>query len=162
MSLPAGSYQPGIVSYMDAGNEIGTMKAYGAIISAANFTAKVALWATLLTALDAITLGVRTKDVYNDESLYTVDQPTNGAAREIRLLIQYHDVITGERYTTSVPTLDPAIPDYIQNINAKDAVSVTSPTEITDLIAAFEAWAVAPRTNNNVEVIGLQVVGRAS
>lgn len=162
MALPAGSYQPAEVSYKDAGNEIGTMRFYGPIISAANFTATVALWATMLTKLDALALGARVKDRFNDESIYDVDQPVNGAAREVKLLIQYKDATTGERYTTTLPTLDPTLPEYVQNINAKDVILTTSPTEITDLITAFEAFAIAPRTNNPVEVIGLQVVGRST
>lgn len=162
MSLPAGSYQPAEVSYKDAGNEIGTTRFFGTILTTGNIVAKTALWATLLTAMDAVTLGARVKDRYNDETLYDEDQPVNGAARELRLLVQYKDATTGERYTMSIPTLDPTVPDYIQNINAKDAVSVDSPSAITDLIDAFVAFAVAPRTNNAVEVVGLQVVGRAS
>jgi len=160
MSLPAGSYQPAQVSYRDAGNEIGTSSFFGTIISAANFTAKVALWATLLAAMDALALGTRVKDVYNDESLYDVGQPANGAAREVKLLVQFKDATTGEKMTTSIPTLDPTIPDYVANINARDVILLDSPTEITDFITAFEAFAVAPRTGNAITVTGLKVVGR--
>lgn len=162
MGLPAGSYQPASISYLDAGNEIGTGSFYGPVISAANFTAKVALWGTLLAATDAIALGGRKKDVYNDESHYTVSQPTNGAAREMKLLVQFSDGTTGERMTTSIPTLDPAIPDYVPNINAKDVIVLETPTEIADFITAFEAFAVNPRTGNAVIVNGLKVVGRNS
>jgi len=160
MALPAGSYQPASISYLDAGNEIGTMTFYAPVISAANFTANVALWATLLTATDALTLGARKKDVYNDESLYLVAQPTNGAARETKLLVQFQDATTGERMTTTIPTLDPTIPDNVVNINAKDVVELATPAAVADWITAFEAFAVNPRTNNAVTVVGLQVVGR--
>jgi len=162
MALPAGSYQPAEISYLDAGNEIGTQRFFGVILSAGNIVAKTALWATLLTATDAITLGARKKDVYNDETLYNVSQPTNGAAREIKLLVQYADVTTGERMTTTIPTLDPTLPDYVININARDVVELGTPTEIADWIDAFEAFAVNPRTGNAVAVVGLQVVGRST
>lgn len=160
MSLPAGGYQPATISYLDAGNEIGTMRFYGASLNAGNFAAKIALWATLLSAADALALGARKKDVYNDESVYTVSQPTNGAMRETRLEIQYQDVTTGEKYSTSLPTLDATLPSYVINVNAKDVVELTAPTEVTDFITAFEAFAVAPRTGNAVSVRGLKVVGR--
>lgn len=160
--LPAGSYQPAEVSYKDAGNEVGTCRFYGPILNAGNFVANIALWATLLAAMDAITLGGRTKDVYNDESLYDTDQVVNGAARELRLLVQYKDATNGQRLTCSIPTLDPTVPDYVLNINAKDAVVMSSPAAITAFIAAFEAFAVNPRTGNAVEVVGLQVVGRST
>lgn len=160
MALPAGGYQPAEISYLDAGNEIGTCRFYGQVLTAANFDANVALWATLLTATDAITLGARKKDVYNDESLYNVSQPTNGAARETRLLAQFRDNTTGEMMSTSIPTLDPTIPDYVININAKDVVQIDTPTEIDDWVTAFNAFARNPRTGNAVTVVGLQVVGR--
>lgn len=160
MPLPPGGYQPASISYLDAGNEIGTQRFYGASLSAANIVAKVALWATLLTATDALALGNRVKDQYNDESLYAVSQPTNGAAREMKLLVQFKDATTGEKMTTTVPTLDPALPEYVINVNARDVILTTSPSEITDYITAFEAFAVNPRTGNAVTVIGLKVVGR--
>lgn len=161
MSLPPGGYQPAKVSYLDAGNEIGVMGFYGPELSAANFVAKSALWATLLASIDALALGNRVKDVYNDESLYNVSQPTNGAARELKLLVQYKDATTGAKFTTTIPTLDPTLPDYVINVNARDVVLTTSPTEVTDFITAFEAFAVNPITGNAVTVIGLKVVGRA-
>lgn len=161
--LPTGTYQPAEVSYRDAGNEIGTVRFYGPLITAANHDAKAALWATLLTAMDAITLGSRVQDSYNDQSIYNnLDQPTNGAAREVKLLVQFRDATNGQRMTCAVPTLDPTVPEYVVNVNAKDAILLDSPTEIADFIAAFEAFAVNPRTNNAVEVVGLQVVGRST
>jgi hypothetical protein len=162
MGLPAGSYQPAEISYLDAGNEIGTSRFFGSILNAGNIVAKVALWATLLTATDAIALGARKKDQYNDESLYAVDQPENGAAREFKLLVQYADGTTGERMTTTIPTLDPTVPSYVLNINARDVIRVDEPTAITDWITAFEAFAVNPRTGNAVEVVGLKAVGRST
>jgi len=160
MALPPGGYQPATVSYRDAGNEIGTASFYGSPLSAGNIVAKTALWATLLTAMDNITLGSRCKDVYNDESIYAYSQPTNGAARELKLLVQYQDVTTGQRFTTTIPTLDPTIPAYVVNLNARDVVVLDDPTEIVDFITAFEAFAVNPITGNAVNVTGLKVVGR--
>lgn len=160
MALPEGGYQPFEISYLDAGNEIGRMQGYGSSLTAANFDAKVALWATLLTKTDAITLGARKKDVYNDESLYNVAQPTNGAARETKLLVQYADAVNGQPLSLTIPTLDPTLPSYVVNVNAKDVVMLDAPTEIAEWITAFEAFAVNPRTGNAVVVKGLQVVGR--
>lgn len=160
MTLPPGGYQPATISYRDAGNEIGTMAFFGPELSAANHDAKVALWATLLTATDALALGRRAKDVYNDESTYAYGQPTNGAARETKLLVQYQDATNGQRMTLTIPTLNPTIPTYVVNINAKDVVLISGPTAVTDWIAAFVAFAVNPRTGNAVVVTGMKVVGR--
>jgi len=161
MSLPAGSRSPAEVSYLDAGNEIGMSRFYGLTLTAANFDARTALWATLLAALDAVTLGARLKDRYNDETTYLVAKPTNGAARELKLLVQLRNAVTGRRFTLTIPTLDPTLPVYVDNISARDAVEMTTPAGITDLIAAIEAFVVDPLAEANaVNVIGLKVVGR--
>jgi len=160
MALPPGGYQPASISYRDAGNEIGTMSFYGSILTAGNIVAKTAAWAALLTACDALALGRRSKDVYNDESTYAYGQPTNGAAREIKLLVQYQDVTTGQRFTTTLPTLNPALPEYVVNENAKDVVVLSGPEEVVNFITAFEAFAVNPITGNAINVTGLKVVGR--
>lgn len=162
MSLPAGGYQPATIEYLDAGNEIGRMRFYGPDLTAANYDAKVALWATLLSATDALALGNRIRDQYDDESIYLVAQPTNGAARETKLLVQFRDSVTAEKMTCSIPTLDPTIPEYVINANARDVVLLNAPSAVTDWITAFQAFAVNPRTGNSVTVYGLKVVGRNS
>lgn len=161
MALPAGSRSPASVSYLDAGNEIGIAKFYGKTITAANHDAQAALWATLLTKMDAVTLGVRNRDQYNDETTYVAAQPTNGAARELKLLVQLMNAVTGRKFNFTIPTLDPTLPDYVINVNARDAIQTDSPTEISELITAIEAFVVDPLAEGNaVSVVGLKVVGR--
>lgn len=161
MSLPAGLYQPATETLVDAGNESSIFKCYGKVITAANHDAQVTLWEALRTSIGVITLGVVSKAVYASEQLIDWDQPTNGANRETKLLVQFKDATNGKRYTATVPTIDPTIPVYIQNINVKDAISVTSPSSITDFITAFEAFAVPPdNPTHAVTVVGLRVVGR--
>jgi hypothetical protein len=163
MALPAGSRSPADVSYLDAGNEIGTTRFYGLTLTAANFDAQAALWATLLSAMDAVTLGVRVRDQYNDETTYVGAQPVNGAAREIKLLVQLINDVTGRKFGFSIPTLDPTVPDYVINVNAKDAIQVDAPAAIAALVTAIEAFCVDPLAEANaVSVIGLKVVGRNS
>jgi len=164
MALPAGIYQPVEISFRDAGNEIGTMRFYGALIAdsddAGNVEELNTAMAAFLTKAGAVANGALQKAVYVHEHLYTTTQPTNGAAREIKLLIQFQDNTTGKAYTTTLPTLNPDIPVYVINKNVKDAVRTDTPTAITDLITAFQNLAKAPETGNAVTVVGLRVVGR--
>jgi len=118
------------------------------------------LFTALVTATDAITLGARKKTMYGNEVLSSAVVPINGAAREIKLLVQWQSVGTGRRGVVTVPTVDPAIPDYVQNVNAKDAILLSSPTEIADFISAFEDFVVDPVDAGAITVIGLRVVGR--
>jgi len=161
MSLAAGDYQPAEVTYADAGNEKSSFSLFGSVLTAGNIVAKSALFATLRDAANAITLGNVVKTDYAALHIQDWDQPTNGANRETKLLVQYKDGTNGKRYTCTLPTLDPTIPEYIQNINVRDAIAIDSPTEIADFVTAFEAFAVAPDDPTHaVEVLGLRVVGR--
>jgi len=161
MSLPIGTYQPWSITYLDAGNEASNVAGYATVLTAANFDAQVALFATLVATIDAITLGVRIRDRFqNDQIVAGSTPPINGAAREIKLLVQWVATATGRRGTLTIPTIDPALPDYVQNINARDVVLTNSPTEITDFITAFNAFAKDPVGAADIVVAGLKVVGR--
>lgn len=158
--MPSGIANEGLasLSLVDAGNERGTFKVFGTVLTAGNFVAQTGLWDTLIGTSMALVLGAKARMVYGNVHNYDYDQPTNGAAREIALLVQYKDGTTGQRFTAKLPTLDPTIPDYIVSINAKDVIKVDSPSAITDFITAFNAFVKNPYTTNACEVIGLKVV----
>lgn len=166
MGLAPGTRQKASASYRDAGNEIGRFSCYGEVITDVNYAAQTALWATLLTKMDAITLGARTRDVYADDTSYATTQPTNGAAREFKLLIQYQvtsGANTGARWTCTVPTLDASKVSYVVNINAKDVVDPSVGADLLAFIAAFNAFARDPLiSTETVAIVGLKVVGRAN
>lgn len=159
-SLPAGSYQPFSAAYKDAGGENGNVSGYGKLISAANHDAQVTAWAAALAAIDALSLGARVVDRYDDETRYNVARPTNGAAREIALNATFKDATTGQQWTaTVVPCLDISLITYVDNVNAKDAVD-PSTTEVAALTAALEAFPVVnpEHPTNVVNIIGYRVV----
>lgn len=157
--MPSGAASGTIASITlyDAGNESSTFQCWGADLDAAGFDAAESLWATLVTKVTALKLGAIGRTRYGNDIIYDWTQPTNGAAREIALVVQYKDSTTGQRLTCRIPTLDPTIPDYVVNVNAKDVVLLTSPTAITEFITAFNAFAINPYTGNACEVIGLKV-----
>ncbi len=159
--LPAGSYQPWSGTWLDAGNESSTAQGYATELSAANFVAVTAAWDTFIGAADALLLGARTKDRFNDETLYTVSQPTNGAAREFKLLVQMQNNVSGRKFSFTLPTLNPEAVEYVINVNAKDVLLLTSPIEVVDFIDAAEAFVRDPnQPGSAVTVIGLKAVGR--
>lgn len=175
MSRPLGLYGDWSLSYVDAGNETGTVRGTAKVVVGddddSNIDTQVALWSTFITRIDALTLGDLSQASYVNSNQSAVSQPTNGAAREIKLLVQYECIATGKRYTMTIPTLDPTIPVYVLNINAKDVIRMDTPTAITEFITAFNAFVVAPdipaiadvyATDPACTVIGLKVVGRRS
>lgn len=162
MGLPAGTYQIASVSYLDAGGEIGhTTNLYGKVITAANEVAQAAAWATVLTKMDALALGARKSDRYNDKTTYAVSRPTNGAAREVALEGIFRDTVNGQVWRgIIVPTLDISLITYVDNVGAKDAVD-PSTTEVSELIAALEAFPlVNPYAQANTVVVDGVVVVR--
>jgi len=166
MGLTPGTRAKASISFRDAGNEIGRFSCTGPDLAAGTLAANEALWATLVAAAGALTLGAVTKQQYSNEVTQATTQPTNGAAREIKLLIQYQvstGANTGARWTCTLPTLDTTLVSYVINVNAKDVVDPTVGTELLAFIAAFEAFAVDPvNGTGEVIVVGLKVVGRSN
>jgi len=173
MSRPAGLYGDFDATYMDAGNEAGRMQGTARVVTGddddSNIATQVTLFDTFMTRVNALVLGDLARQRYVNENTSNWSQPTNGAARETKLLVQYQCTLTGKRYTMSIPTLNPTLPDYVVNVNAKDVVLMTAPTEITQFITAFNAFVVAPDIPWNgtayavdpaCTVVGLKVVGR--
>jgi len=158
-TLPAGTYQPASASYVDAGGERTSFHVYGKTITAANHDAQVTAWAAVLTALDALALGARVVDSYDDETRYFAARPTNGAAREVALQVWFQDATSGERWSAQLGTLDISLISYVDNIGAKDAGDPTT-TEVAALTTALEAFPVVNPLNQThvVNVVGYKVI----
>jgi len=158
-SFPAGTSQKGSIGALDAGGEKASVSFWLPVITAGNEVAQAAAWATVLTAWDALFLGARYQDVYNDKTTYSVVRPTNGAAREISLKLITRDATTGQTIDYYCPTLDITLISYDPNYGAKDVVDLTT-TELAAFIAALEAMPLKNPWNyaNSMTVIGAQVV----
>lgn len=157
MTYPVGTFQTASASYLDAGDELGNMKTFGKVITASNEVAQAAAWATVLGAIDDLSLGVRKRDTYNDKTTYDVVAPTNGAAREVCLKARFHDTVNGQQWLdVVVPCLDTALISYVPG--GKDVVDLTTP-EVAALITALEAFPVVnPYAQANaVEVLAMYV-----
>lgn len=172
-SRPFGLYGDFSAAWLDAGNEIGTLRGTARVVTGtdedSNLATQVGLFDAFMSAANALALGDLVRQQYVNEQVSAATQPTNGANRETKLLTQYQNVLTGKRFTLTLPTLNPLLPVYVQNINAKDVVQVNTPSQITAWISAFEAFVVDPSipwdgteyaTDPTIEVIGLKVVGR--
>ena len=157
--LDAGTRQKGSIGAIDAGGEKASVSFWLPVITAANEVAQAAAWATVLTAWDALFLGARYRDVYNDITTYAVGRPTNGAAREVALKLICRDASTGQTVNYYCPTLDISLISYDPGYGAKDVVDLTT-TELAAFIAALEAMPLKNPYNyaNSMTVVGAQVV----
>lgn len=156
---PVGTFQKGSIGRIDAGGEKCSVSYFLPVITAGNEVAQAALWATVLSTSDALFLGARYRDQYNDTTTYAAARPTNGAAREISLKLIARDATTGQTVDYYNPTLNIALISYIPNYGARDVVDLT-----TDELAAFiTALNAMPLKNpfvyaNNMAIVGAQVV----
>jgi len=156
---PAGTTQKGSIGALDAGGEKASVSFWLPVITAANEVAQAAAWADVLTAWDALFLGARYQDTYNDKTTYAVTRPTNGAAREISLKLITRDATTGQTVDYYCPTINQALIEYVDNWGAKDAVDLTT-AELAAFIDALEAMPLKNPFDyaNNMTVVGAQVV----
>jgi len=159
MGYPAGTKQKGSISALDAGGERASVTFFLTILTTGNIVAQTSAWADLMTAWDALFLGARVRDSYNDVTTYNVGRPTNGAAREIALKLIARDATTGQTVNYYCPTLDISLISYIPNYGAKDVVDLTT-TEVAAFITALEAVGLKDpyAYANAMTIVGAQVV----
>lgn len=158
------------ISYWDKSQEVGNFEAETAVVTATisdtdvvNFTDQSGKFALLVTKMNAMVLGLPRLNRWVNTVIINAN-PAKGAinqlaVREIKLKFLYIDNTTQQRYECTIPTLDLSKVVYLP-IVGNDAVSLSEPTAMTDLISAFQGVVVAPYTGNPVTIIAAEVVGR--
>jgi len=149
------------LSFEDYSKERSNMRIVITQLTAGNVAAQEALLGTLLSAIQAITLGaVRTETVLwrkDEVDVAAVTDPL--AQREIKGLVGYHDDVTGKKYRVEIPTLDLVT---VGLVAGSDLVDLADP-QAAAFVSAFEAVATDPDTGlNTVTVDYIRFVGRNS
>lgn len=149
------------LSFEDYSKERSNMRIVITQLTAGNVAAQEALLGTLLSAIQAITLGaVRTETVLwrkDEVDVAAVTDPL--AQREIKALVGYHDDVTGKKYRVEIPTLDLVT---VGLVAGSDLVDLADP-QAAAFVSAFEAVATDPDTGlNTVTVDYIRFVGRNS
>jgi len=160
MNLGAGDYSPASITFIDAKRQKGSFSCWGTLLTAANFTAQRALFATLITKTLVLTLGIEVANYYGYETLFLENLPANTAVRQNKFLVRYRDNTTYQKLTATIPTAD--LSQVTLLVGAKDNIALTTPAAVTEWITAFQAFAKNPNTGNAVTVTGLSFVGRTS
>lgn len=151
-----------VVTYTDYGGEKTTTRLPTRAINAVGLVEQQDDLGDLTAALDAITLGVRYRNALVDE---TINDNTNAvsklAQRENKLLVQYQDDVTQEKFTATFGTVDLTKLNFAEGSGDRVLIADGASAEVTALIAAFEAVVNSP-AGNAVTVIGMRFVGRNS
>ena len=120
----------------DYSDEYSTFTVEGVDLSAANFTAQVALYTALQTSLDGIILGtIAARQVVASQVNVNDVRPASAfAQRENKALVSYRNDITGELRRAEIPT-----PDLALTIAGTDLFDLTLAAVIA-FVTDFEAY----------------------
>jgi hypothetical protein len=164
--MPAlGGRQFAQYSFRDHTGETGSFRFYTGEITAVSIAGLLTALGTLQTALDALTLGVRAKQSWGEETIVSNDTPADQTAqREMVLRVSYRGATTQAPYTAYIPTVDPTKLNFVAG--GGDAVIFSgggASAEVAAFVAAFEAVAKSPDDETEaVEITELRFVGQSS
>jgi len=143
-------------SWRDYNNEASHTGVWITTLTAANIVAQTTLVNNLLTAMSAVTLGEQQTQVITlSKTIVSGDLPTDvHAQRENKWLIRYHDSVTNEKFSITIPCADlTLLADH------SDMADMTT-TEFVNLKTAWELVVRGPNDNNLTILDSAQFVGR--
>lgn len=161
--MPAlGSVNPISVVYRDYSGETKSIRLYANEITAVSLAGFLAAFGSLQTALDAVTLGVRAKQTWGEETIVSNARASvKDAQIETELLVRVQGATTERPWSFRIPTVDYTAFNYA-NPPAGDSVilSGAGASQATeDLITALEALCKMPDDETEaIVVIGMEVV----
>jgi len=161
--MPAiGTSQPVSIQYLDHSGERKSVSFKTREITALTIEGYLTDLGDLETALDAVTLGTRSKSSWGSETVVSNAIPAAEDAQiETELLVTYIDATTEAPYSFRIPTVDYTAFNYAPP-PAGDTVILTgagASAATTALIAAIEGIGRSPSDDSHlIEVTGMRVV----
>lgn len=161
--MPAlGGRQPFTVVYRDYSGETKSIRLYTGEITAVSLPGLLTQLGALTTALDAVTLGVRAKEQWGEETIVSNAKATDKTAQvESELLVRCMGATTERPFSFRIPTVDYAAFNYAEP-PAGDQVLIEAPgatTATTNLITALEdAFKMPDDETEGIIVVGMEVV----
>ena len=161
--MPAvGGRQPYTIVYRDHSGETKSMRLYTGEITAVSLPGLLTELGTLATAFDAVTLGVRAKEHWGEETIVSNAKATAEDAQiETELLVRCVGATTEKPWSFRIPTVDYTKFAYADP-PAGDQVIISgagATTETTDLITALQATCKMPEDETEaIVVVGMEVV----
>lgn len=143
------------IAYIDESNERTSCSFEGVDLTSANYDAQLVLINAVKDAMDDLALGTFNK--------MTISSITDGAStlpgspyaqRENKLRLTYSDDVDGRKFNTNLPTINLADDGAVSGTDVWD-MTETNPAALK---AAFEAYAKAPGTGEDVTVDEMRFV----
>lgn len=147
-----------LLTYADYGGEKSSFQIPILDYTAANFDANETLVDALVSAIDALTIGLEVKQIRSHSASGTGSGNSSNvnARRELKFLVTFSDDITGKVYQREIPTPLLTANTILQDVGGNANVSDTL---WTDFITAFEA-AAESEDGNAVSFVSARYVGR--
>jgi hypothetical protein len=161
--MPAiGGRQPISISYRDYSGELESIRLYAGEITAVSLPGFLSAFGTLQTALDAVTLGVRAKQSWGEETVVSNERAASKNAQiESQLLVRCRGAVSQAPFSFRIPTVDYEAFNYA-NPPAGDEVIIEgdgATAATTALVDAIEALCKMPDDETEaVVVVGMTVV----
>lgn len=161
--MPAlGGRQPFSVSYRDYSGETKSIQLFTGEITVASLPGLLSELGDLTAALDAVTLGVRARERWGEETIVSnARAATKDAQVESEMLVRLQGATTQAPFSFRIPTVDYTAFNYADP-PAGDSVILSgagATAATTALIAAIEAVARTPWDETElVQVVGMEVV----
>lgn len=147
------------ITYKDFDSETSSFSVNGVALTSANFDAQNTAWQALLTAAAGITLGAEQKYFLGIETLgSTLPAASSVARREVKWLIVFTDDVTGKQYRRELPCPD-LTNSALFSTGDKEKADLLQ-ANVASFVTAFEAFVVAPETENSVTIQEIRMVGR--
>jgi len=160
--MPAiGGRQPVVIQYRDYSGEVKGIRLYSNEITAISLPGLLTDIGALTTALDAVTLGVRAKESWGEETIVSNDRAASKVAQiESELLVRCQGATTEAPFSFRIPTVDYAAFNYADP-PAGDQVIISgagASAATTALVTALEAFSTPWDEAELLVVVGMEVV----
>lgn len=161
--MPAlGGRQPITIQYRDYSGEVKSIRMYAGEITAVSLPGFLTAFGALKTALDAVTLGVRSAESWGEETIVSNALPAGKDAQiETELLVRVQGATSEAPWSFRIPTVDYTAFNFASP-PAGDQVIIDgagASAATTALIDAIEALVKMPTDETEaVVVVGMNVV----
>lgn len=161
--MPAiGGRQPVTIQYLDYSGEVKSVRGYAGEITAVSLPGFLTAFGALQTALDAVTLGTRSKQSWGEETVVSNTRPSDKDAQiETELLVRVRGATSEAPWSFRIPTVDYTAFNYASP-PAGDQVIISgagATAATTALVSAIEALLKMPDDETEaVVVVGMEVV----
>lgn len=157
-----GSRQPVTLQYMDYSAEVEGIRLYAGEITAVSIAGFLSDFGDVQTAMDAVTLGVRSKQSWGEETVLSNTRAASKNAQiETQMLVRCMGATSEAPFSFRIPTVDYTAFNYADP-PAGDTVIISgagATAATIALVAALEAFCKMPNDETEaIVVVGMEVV----